>query len=151
VRGYPADAEASGQGTQAVSNAEKKRNKEDEGRKHAKAKKKRRLSELKPGDLDGDSVEEVVVLSDDCDNEEQGGGLSMRGTKQRGTGGDVGERPFKKMKKVGNAAELERREAVEEGDSEIEGLGQGEAGKGGGKKKKRNSKAPLADADAFHR
>ena len=134
-------------------------------------KRKRSLSALKPGDLDGDSVEEVMVLSSD-ENEHgedndmlfaNGGSHTPRqrdGTEKvsgrgKGVGGVSPEmmRPSKKMKKVKHTVVVE--DAAAAGEEEEMMFGGGEnKGSGGKNKVRKGEKAiqhALFDADAFLR
>ena len=141
-------------------------------------KRTRSLSALKPGDLDGDSVEEVVVLSSD-ENEHgeendmlfanamlgsrtprQRDGTEKAGGRGKGQGGvSPGRmmRPSKKMKKVKQTVVVEdaAAAAAEEEEEMMFGGDENDQGSGGGKKKGRKGKKAnqhaLIDADAFHR
>ena len=112
-------------------------------------KRKRSLGDMQPGDLDDDDVEEVEVSSDE--NVTQGAGTDRR-AEIRARGKKMGvrdyqtttpqmERPSKKAKQTG------ARQKELEDDGEEFGALHG----GGKKKKKKKNRAPLADADAFHR
>ena len=137
-------------------------------------KRKRSLSSLKPGDLDGDSVEEVGMSSEDEHGEDndlllgdgvvgsrhaRAGGGASQGVGGRGKGGgglSPGARPSKKSKKGKQDVEEEEDVAIEE-DEEMFGWGdadeQGASGRKKGRKGKKGSPNThaLVDADAFHR
>ena len=131
-------------------------------------KRKRSLSVLKPGDLDGDSVEEVVVLSSD-ENEHgedndmlfasallgsrtprQRDGTEKAGGRGKSEGGvSPGMmRPSKKMKQVKQTVAVEDVEMMFGGDENDQGSG---GGKKKGRKGKKANQHALIDADAFHR
>jgi len=135
-------------------------------------KRKRSLSALKPGDLDGDSVEEVMVLS--SDENEHGedndmlfaNALGSRTPRQRddtekvsgrgkGVGGVSPEmmRPSKKMKKVKHTVVVEDAAAAGEEEEMMFGgdENKGSGGKNKGRKGKKANQHALFDADAFHR